>query len=218
MVMLKKAISAELQLKDASGSREFTGYGNTFNNKDLVGDITMPGAFAKSLEEHSTNGTMPQMFMYHDRTRPVGVYTHMEEDEKGLRIEGRLTEGVRDSDEAYALMKDGALNSFSIGYHVIDEEYDSRLKANLLREVSLIEVSLVTVPANPESLLESVKDAEGKPQIRTAELALRDAGFSRREARAILKCGFSAIVDEQDTSANEEVENLFAKALAIASK
>lgn len=213
--MLMKHLTIPVSLKSDTDSEErfFSGYGNTFNFVDSVGDNTQPGAFSKSLSKHKSEGTMPAMVMHHDLTRPVGAYTRIEEDTKGLVIEGKLTKGVKDADEAYLLMKDGALNSFSIGYIPVKEEYDRKTGTNLLLEADLWEISLVTIPANKQSTLTAIKSADGKPEIRTAELALREAGFSRREAKAILASGFSTL--SKDESEAEEVSMLINKALKL---
>lgn len=185
---------------DEDDQRKFAGYANTFDNLDRAGDITMRGAFLKSLQKHLVKGTKPVMLAHHDHSRPIGVWEVMVEDEKGLYVEGRLTKGVRDADEAYALLKDGALDAMSIGYRVIREEYDRKSGANLLHEVELHEISLVSIPANQESLITAVKSGH---DIRSLEKNLRDAGLSRREAKALLSKGLSGLESERDASAHD---------------
>ena len=180
---------------DDEEQRKFAGYANTFDHLDRAGDITQRGAFKKSMEKHLKNGTRPVMLAHHDTTRPIGVWETIVEDEKGLYVEGRLTKGVRDADEAYALLKDGALGSMSIGYRVVREEYDRKTGANLLHEVDLHEISLVAIPANQESTVTSVKSGHN---IKSLEKSLRDAGLSRREAKALLAKGLSGLDSERD--------------------
>jgi hypothetical protein len=71
------------------------------------------------------------------------------------------------------------------------DQYFSHL-TSIKQEVDLVEVSLVTFPANPKALIGSVKSGSG-PGIRDAEKALREVGFSANEAKAVLAKGFSAI-------------------------
>lgn len=182
---------------DADDERKFAGYANTFDHLDRAGDITMRGAFLKSISKHIEAGTKVKMLAHHDMTRPIGVWEKMVEDDKGLYVEGRLTKGVRDADEAYALLKDGALDSMSIGYRVVREEYDRKSGANLLHEVDLHEISLVAIPANQESVITAVKSG---PDVRSLEKSLRDAGLSRREAKAVLAKGISGLETERDAS------------------
>ena len=198
---LDVAFDAKSFSVDADDQRKFAGYANTFDHLDRAGDITMRGAFLKSIAKHLEVGTKPKMLAHHDTTRPIGVWEVMMEDEKGLYVEGRLTQGVRDADEAYALLKDGALDSMSIGYRVVREEYDRKSGANLLHEVDLHEISLVAIPANQESVITAVKASN---DVRSLEKALRDAGLSRREAKALLAKGISGLETERDASADHD--------------
>ena len=198
-MMFKKSFELSVkELHDENGERSFIGYGSTFANVDHVGDIVKAGAFEKSLDLHKSSGTMPAMLIHHDLNRPIGVWKSMVEDSHGLLVEGKLTKGVRDADEAYALLKDGALHSMSIGYRVINEEYDRKTGINTLNEISLHELSLVTLPANAAAVVSSVKNADGSPDIREIERVLRDAGFSRREAKAFISEGFKSLVREEE--------------------
>ena len=200
--MSRKTFALNIKsIEDQNGDRTFTGYGSTFGNVDRVGDIVEPGAFTKSLEEHKTNGTTPSLLLHHDLTRPIGVWKMIQEDAHGLALEGKLTAGVRDADEAYALLKDGALHSMSIGYRVIKEDYNRKTGINHLRELTLHEVSLVTIPANAEALVALVKNADGSPDIRELERVLRDAGLSRREAKAFISEGYKALGDTPEQGA-----------------
>lgn len=194
---------------DSSDERKFSGYANTFDHHDRAGDITQRGAFLKSLAKHAEQGTKVKMLAHHDLTRPIGVWEVMVEDEKGLYVEGRLTKGVRDADEAYALLKDGALDSMSIGYRVVREEYDRKSGANLLHEVDLHEISLVAIPANQESVVTAVKSS---PDVRSLEKSLRDAGLSRREAKAVLAKGISGLESKRDASGHDSEKQAKANA------
>ena len=203
---MKKVFTIEnLKLYDDE-ERKFEGYASTFGNEDRVGDIVEPGAFTKSLSQHKNEGTMPSMLLHHDMKRPIGKWTSIVEDGKGLRVTGTLTKGVRDADEAYALLKDGALNSMSIGYIPTKEEYDRKTGANLLQELKLHEISLVTIPANRMATVTAVKDADGELNVREIERALREAGLSRREAKALLAEGYKALTPQEDAVEESEPE------------
>ena len=188
---------------DDDDERKFVGYASTFGNEDRVGDVVEKGAFNKSLNRHTREKTMPAMLLHHDLHRPIGRWTTMSEDEKGLYVEGTLTKGVRDADEAYALLQDGAINSMSIGYYVNDEEWDSKARVNRLKEIELHEVSLVTIPANSAALVTSVKDADGEVNVRDLERALRDAGLSRNEAKKLIAKGFKALNEDEEETKEE---------------
>lgn len=178
------------------------GYGNVFNVKDLVNDITAPGAFAKSIEAHKQSGTAPVMLWQHDPNKVIGVWTDISEDEKGLKLRGQLVKGIQLADEAMLLLKAKALNGLSIGYRVKDSEYDRTQKATILKEVDLHEVSVVTFPANTSSRIERVKAAlntDELPSIRDVEQCLREMGFSSKSAKTIVKYGYDALINEEKT-------------------
>src|SRR2546426_564387 len=61
-------------------------------------------------------GPMPAMLWQHDADEPIGVWTEMAEDAKGLRVKGQLCLDTARGKEAYALLKMGALNGLSIGF------------------------------------------------------------------------------------------------------
>lgn len=143
----------------ASEAGLMSGYASTFGGKaDSYGDVVAPGAYAASLKAHREAGTMPLLLWQHDTMQPVGRWLDIKEDETGLHVTGRLIlETVRGA-EAYALLKGGALNGLSIGYRVKDSE---RLPngGRLLKEIELIEVSLVSIPAASAARITSVKTA-----------------------------------------------------------
>lgn len=209
--MKKTFTLTDLKMYGDEEERKFEGYASTFGNEDRHGDIVVNGAFAASLQQHVKEGTMPAMLLHHDMKRPIGKWTSVKEDATGLRVAGTLTKGVRDADEAYALLKDGALNSMSIGYIPVKEEYDRKTGANLLQEVKLHEISLVTIPANQAALVSGVKDADGELNVREIERALREAGLSRREAKALLAEGYKALTPQED-AVEESVPERDAKA------
>lgn len=195
-----KRMDVPLVIKAMAEDGTFSGYGSVFNVEDSVGDIVVVGAFKKSLEEWSSKGRMPAMLWMHDPSQPIGVYTKMAEDSRGLYVEGRLLKGdVRLAGEAYALLKAGAIGGLSIGYRTRVEEWNNETCVRMLKEVDLWEVSLVTFPANPEAQVSTVKAASIKT-IRDFEAVLRDElGFSHAQAKAIASRGFkSAEPREED--------------------
>lgn len=188
---------------DDAADRTFTGYGAVFGNVDSYGDVIEKGAFRKSLSESRKTGNWPAMLMQHggwamsaDDLTPVGIWTEFVEDDNGLLVTGKLAETAR-GNEAYGLLKmtpRPALNGLSIGYRA--RKFTNGTKPDeprrVLHEVELVEVSLVTFPANPKARIGSVKSGGGL-SVRDAEKALREAGFSSNEAKAILAKGFTSI-------------------------
>jgi Escherichia/Staphylococcus phage prohead protease len=181
-------LSMPLEIKSLT-AREFEGYGSVFGNVDLGGDIVVPGAFAKSLNAHAENGSLPQMFWMHDPTRVPGKWLAMSEDDHGLYVKGQLAPTPL-GDEMHALMKMDAVRGLSIGYMVGEDAYDKQGN-RLLKAVDLWETSLVSLAMNPMARVAHVKSqlsqaGEYVPSPREWEQSFRDMGCSRRMARTLV--------------------------------
>jgi phage head maturation protease len=84
--------------------------------------------------------------------------------------------GTQKGREVFELMKMGALDSMSIGYKLQPDgyKYDDKNKRRVIKEVDLMEVSMVTFPMNPKAKVTKVKLAE--MDAREIEAYLRDVG------------------------------------------
>jgi uncharacterized protein len=170
---------------DNSNDGTFFGYGSTFGNVDSYGDIVAPGAFADSIAAvKSGTKAWPAMLLQHgdstsDGKMPIGIWTNMEEDDRGLRLQGKLAIKNRRGAEAYALLKmqpRPALNGLSIGYRVRDSEnHKSGPVKRTLKAIDLVEVSLVTFPADRFARVVSVKSwQETAPEMTMQDFAMME--------------------------------------------
>jgi HK97 family phage prohead protease len=184
--------SVALELKRApDDAGVFEGYASVFNVIDQGMDSVQPGAFSKTLGRRKV-----KMLWQHDTSQPIGVWEEIREDEKGLYVKGRCLPDVRKGAEAIALMKAGALDSMSIGYRTMDAETSEENRhVRKLLEVDLFEISLVTFPMLPDAKITNVKSIR---TIREFEKALRDVGFSQKEAKAIAADGFKGLANHRD--------------------
>lgn len=178
--------SFALQIKAAGDDGTVEGYGSVFGVRDNYDDVIAKGAFIDSLKSHKAAGTMPAMLWQHDADKPIGVWTEMVEDEKGLRIKGQLAMETVKGKEAHALLKMGALNGLSIGFMSKEWSYDRETEVRTLTAIDLWEVSLVTFPANEKARVTNVKSADELQAPKDAEKVLRDAGFSKSDATAFV--------------------------------
>jgi len=176
----------------------FSGYGSIFGNVDEVNDIVAPGAFAKSLKQWSAIDRPVPILWQHRSGEPIGVYTKIVEDDKGLRIEGRLlVDDVLKARETYALMKIGAVSGLSIGYFVVKSEFNEKTNVRTLVELDLVEISLVTFPANEDARVDAVKFKlahGGLPTLPEFEKVLREAGFSKTQAAVVANRGLTHLL------------------------
>lgn len=185
-----KAMPCSYKALGDGAAREFEGYGSVFGVVDSYNDVVLPGAFAQTLAKATATGRMPAMLWQHDPSQVIGVWREMQEDSRGLYVKGELAD-TQLGREAYALLKLGALSGLSIGYSVTGDRYDRERDVRELTGIELWETSLVTFPANGESRVQAVKEAP--TTYRGLERILREAGFSRSEAKAIASGGMRAL-------------------------
>ena len=169
----------EIKFANADNPMEFTGYGAVFGNVDAYGDVIQPGAFADTLASAHKTGVWPSLLSQHggwgmtaqDMT-PVGVLTDLSEDGIGLKTAGVLAPTPRSKPEE---------------------------PRRLLKRVDLIEISLVTFPANGKARVLSVKSFPDNERDLEAWL-MRDAGLSRKEAQIVIGHGFKAMLRQRDAA------------------
>ena len=182
---------------------EFEGYASVFNNTDLGNDVIKTGAFRKSLRKRGVKGV--KLLYQHKTDMPKGVFEEIKEDEHGLMVKGKLALKTQAGQEAYELLKMGALDAMSIGFRANPDEvsYDKRTNKRMIGEVDLMEISLVTFPMNPQAKVRSVKGEE--VSIREWENGMRDAfSLSRSEAKVAAKA-VHEVFEAKDTSEKLDV-------------
>jgi HK97 family phage prohead protease len=191
----------------------FEGYGAVFGNVDSYGDVIAPGAFADTLTKSKDTGIMPAMLMQHggaglsaEDNMPIGKWTDIFEDEKGLKVTGELA-GTEKGRDMHTLMKMGAIDGLSIGYMV--DEFKAGVKASdparTLTKLNLVEISPVTFPANGEARIHAVKSIDEIKTLADVEDALRDVGLSNKEAKNLIakvKDANQRDADESETLVN----------------
>lgn len=174
--------SAELKF-DATKNGLFEGYASSFGNVDEYNDTIVAGAYKDTLARKK-----PMMFYGHNPGRVIGKWLHLSEDAKGLHVVGELTPGNSDAQDVYASMKHGALSGMSIGFRVPkggSEEKDGR---RFLKKIDLIEISVVSLPADHSAQINSVKSSiDGITKLSDCEDLLREAAsFSKSDAVAFI--------------------------------
>lgn len=183
------------------------GYASVFGVVDSHGTSVEKGAFARSLNDWKKRGESPGLYMQHDMSMPMGVWEMLSEDDKGLKVSGRLAKSGL-GDHTAQLFEMGAIKGLSIGF--IPRKWREDGKVMRFDDVDLIEVSMVTRPSNAKAKA-SLRSEELRAQIVTVrdfEDALQNhLGFSARAAKAIAATGFKA-ADDRDDPAPESASQL----------
>jgi HK97 family phage prohead protease len=206
-------VTFEVKADDVKPDGSFKGYGATFGNVDLGGDICDEKCFDKTLKEMSSKDAMPAMFASHDSREPIGEWNVMGTDKRGLYMEGNLWlgAGIQKAEQHYRQMRSRGPKGLSIGY-ITQKAVPDEKKPGVRRlmEVDLLEVSPTPFPMNPKARITGVKSVlEGKTtiDIRSAEKILRDAGLSSDEAKHFLSC-LKAGIDAERDAEREVIEAL----------
>lgn len=121
------------------------GYAST-NDIDRAGDVVSASVWEKGLENYLKN---PIILAYHDYHEPCGRMLEHRADKKGLWIKARISSAAED---VYKLVKDGVMTAFSIGFRILDAEYNQAAEVFLIKEIELHEISVVPVPCNQNTL------------------------------------------------------------------
>ena len=210
--MEKKHLDFGFEVKAVNEDGTIEGYGSVFGVKDSYADVIKKGAFDKSIKAHKEQKSMPALLWQHDATQPIGVWTDMAEDAKGLRLKGKLAMDTVKGKEAHALLKMGALNGLSIGFMTKQAQYDEKTEIRTLTEVEIWETSIVTFPANTKARVTHVKSADDLATPKDAERILRDSGFSKADATTFVSC-VMRMGEQRSDSADSTTETKAAEKL-----
>ena len=169
---------------------KIAGYANT-TDKDRTGDVVLASAWAKGIENFRRN---PILLYQHDHNKPVGRITNIIVDKKGIFVEASISDSAESLYGIKTLIKDGVLKSFSVGFNVKEIDYDRGSDVYFIKDVELLEISVVSVPANQNSLFSVKKSfetdsayAEFKKQFlaEAAEIAEQVADVKEPEAEPV---------------------------------
>jgi len=130
----------------------------------------------------------PILLWMHDHEKPLGKAERVWLDKTGktpvLKFKGIISTATEYGRAAKQLMEEGILNSFSVGFRALE------MDGNAITKAELFEISLVSVPANPEARLLAAKSLEG-------------AGFKENVIKNL--------IGEEDAKEEDEVATLKSK-------
>ena len=120
------------------------GYASTVD-VDRQGDVVPASVWKAGMENYLKN---PIILCQHNHDEPIGRMVEHRMDAKGLYIKARISAAA----EVFSLIKDEVLTAFSIGFKILDAEYNSAAEVFVVKELELIEISVVSVPCNQNTL------------------------------------------------------------------
>lgn len=138
-------------IEEGEGELRIAGYAST-DSIDRQSDRILPTAWTRGgLKNYENN---PILLFNHDYNKPIGKVIEMSTDKRGLRIKGVISKSAGD---IYNLVKEGVLSTFSVGFLVKDADYDKSADGLIVKDAELLEVSVVSVPANQDATFSLAK-------------------------------------------------------------
>lgn len=153
-------IKAEPSSTDGFESVYIEGYAST-NDIDRSGDVVPTSVWEKGMQNYLKN---PVILAHHDHDDPCGRMTEHKIDSKGLWIKARISSAA---EEVFNLVKDGLITAFSIGFRIMDAEYNAAAEVFMVKELELVEISVVSVPCNQNTLFELAKAFDSAEEFKS---------------------------------------------------
>jgi HK97 family phage prohead protease len=105
-----------------------------------------------------TDGKAPRLLENHDGSKIIGVVTARMDDDEEMRYTARIS-ATKAGDDVIELIKDGALDSVSIGVDPVDAEYNDD-GVLVVSKANWRELSIVAEPAFADATIDSIAAAK----------------------------------------------------------
>jgi HK97 family phage prohead protease len=181
----------------------FAGLASSWN-VDRHGEKIAPGAFQKTLQAFNAGRQRIAVLHMHDAAQPIGTITSATETDAGLDVEGTIVLGAPVADRDHQLLLAGAAG-LSVGFAAKDADVQRDAQGiKTYRSVDLMEVSVVGVPSNRESIaitvrsLASSSPAELERILREGQLPAMPRRLAAKLSRAWLDVLTQEIDPEYD--------------------
>ena len=168
---------------------KIAGYANT-TAKDRVGDVVTAQAWAKGVENYRRN---PVLLYQHKHENPIGRVDKITVDKKGIFVEASVSDAAEQNHGVQTLIRDGALKSFSVGFRVKDGKYNREDDSMMITDVELLEISVVSVPCNQDSLFSIRKSFESDNDYKEFVKSLDDANEEEIKMMRSIKAGITDV-------------------------
>jgi HK97 family phage prohead protease len=119
----------------------FSGVAST-GDIDIAQDILAPGCFG------AVDPDSVAMLRFHGPSLPVGRWEEFRLTEGALLASGAAFKGTSKGQEAAALLINKVINALSVGFRALKHSWDRDHRVRTITTAELIEVSLVSTPAN----------------------------------------------------------------------
>ena len=195
-------------VKSADGNTDESiyveGYAST-TDKDRHGDVVPSTVWEAGLAEYLKN---PIILGYHNHGTPIGKMVEHRIDDKGLWIRARISKAAG---AVYDLVKDGILTAFSIGFRILDADYKSEVDLFIIKELELHEISIVSVPANQNTLFSLAKSFTDNDDYLSFKMHFAPTSESAKGLESSTEAESNNFIKELDMTP-EEIQKMVADA------
>ena len=143
-----------------------SGYASVYEITDQHNDLIAKGAFAEA------NNKNVKFLWQHDRQKPIGVIQSLLEDNYGLKVDAIINNKIESGREAIELIRQGAVDSFSVGFNIKLSNYN-KLGQRIITKAELIEISIVTFPANNHAKIYHIYNENNKEKTMDLEHTIK---------------------------------------------
>jgi len=188
----------EFRLDDTE-ERTITGLAVPYGQDANIGGLYMERFVPGAIEDVEN----VKIFYGHNHdSLPIGKVVAGRETDGGYEITAKLTAGVQAADETLALLRDGVLNKFSVGFEPVEQERDGNTVTRT--KVKLREVSVVWAPAFDGAIItevreetpsepETPKESESELENSNIELDVRSVQDEVAELRRVVESSVSPV-------------------------
>ncbi len=154
---MENIITRSFEIRETNQeTREVAGIAVPYDNTIDIG-----GGWSERFEKGAVD-LNADVKLFRDHKDIIGLVTEMKDSDEGLSIRAKISETSL-GNETLALVKDGAIRSFSVGFiPVIDEKKD---KTIIRKKVNLKEISLVAFPAYENASVTEVREENNQEEI-----------------------------------------------------
>ena len=207
---VKDAVSGDdlPKASDVIESIFIEGYAST-NDIDRAGDVVSAAVWEKGLTNYLKN---PIILANHDYDDPCGRMVDYKIDSKGLWVKARISAAA----EIFNLVKDKVVTAFSIGFKIVDAEYNSAAEIFMIKDVELLEISVVTVPCNQNTLFDLSKSFKDDLEYKNFKAQFAPKGESAKGLESTTEA--KSITTKEWNMSPEEMKQMLADAAEQATK
>lgn len=175
VLYLNTQFTKDMPLPSADGKIDsifIEGMANT-TAVDRDSDVIPMAVWEQGVKNYLKN---PIVLAHHEADDPIGRMEEHKITADGLWVKARISAAAG---KTFNLIKDGVLTAFSVGFIIKDAVYDSLTDLFIIKELELLEISVVAIPCNQDSTFSLSKAFDS-----AAEYSSFKSQFAKQEPAA----------------------------------